>query len=94
MIFDFPGAPLGALIAAYFAAKLGRRLSYLVMLISTLTVGTMISSAKYFIAYLIFRLMMGMCLTGERRGLGNVEKRVRNLSPGLFSLLLDLKILL
>lgn len=64
MVFDFPGALLGALIAAYFADKLGRRLSFLVMLISTLTVGTMISSAKYFIAYLIFRLMMGMTLTG------------------------------
>ncbi|KAL5264934.1 hypothetical protein ACHWQZ_G005880 [Mnemiopsis leidyi] len=61
-VFHVPGGILGALIVSRIADKMGRRLSFLVSLISCLTVGTMISSSQFFEAYVAFRLILGTSL--------------------------------
>ncbi|XP_063675792.1 solute carrier family 22 member 7-like isoform X2 [Bolinopsis microptera] len=61
-VFHVPGGILGALIVSRIADRMGRRLSFLVSLISCLTVGTMISSSQFFEAYVTFRLILGTSL--------------------------------
>ena len=56
-VFHVPGGILGAMIVSRIADKMGRRLSFLVSLISCLTVGTMISSCELqFIPFYLLNL--------------------------------------
>ena len=64
VIYFIPGGVLGAIAGVQMSNRLGRRLSFLFFMIATLVSGTLISSSKYYLSYLVLKLVMGASVTG------------------------------